>query len=161
MPIVFNKFVSIFVYHLTKVNKVEKEILEKLKGISILQSLFLAYQKIDDKVFLNENFLELFTSFNGKPELQEIITIFLGYITPRTELSAEEIEAKAKKLFNNTENSVIMSTYDSIIAKGKIEVKIEGILKTLRIGKLSVEEIAEDFEVAVSFVLRIKKENNL
>ena len=120
MPIVFNKFVSIFVYHLTKVNKVEKEILEKLKGINILQSLFLAYQKIDDKVFLNENFLELFTSFNGKPELQEIITMFLGYITPRTELSAEEIEAKAKKLFNNTENSVIMSTYDSIIAKGKI-----------------------------------------
>lgn len=87
--------------------------------------------------------------------------MFLAYITPRTELSAEEIEAKAKKLFNNTENSVIMSTYDSIIAKGKIEVKIEGILKTLRIGKLSVEEIAEDFEVAVSFVFRIKKENNL
>ena len=50
-----------------------------------------------------------------------------------------------------------MSTYDSIIAKGKIEGKIEGILKTLRIGKLSVEEIAEDFEVAVSFVFRIKK----
>ena len=46
--------------------------------------------------------------------------MFLAYITPRTELSAEEIEAKAKKLFNNTENSVIMSTYDSIIAKGKI-----------------------------------------
>lgn len=157
MPTVFNKFVPGFDYHLAKVNEVEKEILEKLKGISILQSLFLAYQKIDDKVFLNENFLELFTSFNGKPELQEIITMFLAYITPRTELSVEEIEAKAKKLFNNTENSVIMSTYDSIIAKGKIE----GILKTLRIGKLSVEEISEDFEVAVSFVFRIKKENNL
>jgi len=50
-----------------------------------------------------------------------------------------------------------MSTYDSIIAKGKTEgisqgislgelkAKITGIIKSLKIGKLSIEDIAVTF----------------
>ncbi len=161
LPIEFQKFIPSFDYHLTKVKDVEKEILEKLKGVSILQSLFLAYQELDNKDFLIDNFKDLFISFKSKPELQEILTMFFGYVTRRTELSAEEIEKKVKNLFNKTENSEVMSTYDSIITKGKIEGKIEGILKSLKRGKLSLEEIAEDFDVTITFVLKIKKENNL
>jgi hypothetical protein len=39
--------------------------------------------------------------------------------------------------------------------------KIERIIRTIKRGKLSIDEIVEDFEVSVDFVLKIKKENNL
>lgn len=44
---------------------------------------------------------------------------------------------------------------------GKNEEKKNGILKALKRGKLSLEEIAEDFEVSLKEVLKIKAENNL
>jgi predicted transposase YdaD len=40
---------------------------------------------------------------------------------------------------------------------GKLAEKTAGIRKALQRGKLSVEEIAEDFEVSVEFVLKIKE----
>jgi len=66
-----------------------------------------------------------------------------------------------------------MSTYDSIIAKGKTEgisqgislgelkAKITGIIKSLKIGKLSIEDIADTFLVTVESILKIKKEKKL
>jgi predicted transposase/invertase (TIGR01784 family) len=45
--------------------------------------------------------------------------------------------------------------------KGKLEEKIKGIIKALIRGKLSIEEIAEDFEVSIEFVLEIKKSNSI
>ena len=47
------------------------------------------------------------------------------------------------------------------IQKGKMEEKMEGIKKSLKQGKLTIEEIAEVFEVTNDYVLEIKKENNL
>jgi len=46
-------------------------------------------------------------------------------------------------------------------SKGRLEGKIEGISKSLRRGKLTVEEIAEDFEVTIEFVLQIKLQQGL
>ena len=43
------------------------------------------------------------------------------------------------------------------LEKGKIEELNKGIKKALKRGKLSIEEIAEDFEVTVEYVLEIKK----
>jgi len=43
------------------------------------------------------------------------------------------------------------------LEKGKQEEKIKGIRKALNRGKLSIEEIAEDFEVSEEFVLKVKK----
>ncbi len=58
-----------------------------------------------------------------------------------------------------------MSTYDSIISQGisqgEVKAKITGIIKSLKIGKLSIEDIADTFEVTVEYVLKIKKENKL
>ena len=45
--------------------------------------------------------------------------------------------------------------------KGKLETKTQAIIKVLKRGKLSVEEIAEDFDETSEFVLQIKKEHNL
>jgi len=44
------------------------------------------------------------------------------------------------------------------IEAGKMEEKIEGIKKALQRGKLTPEEIAEDFEVPLEMVLKIQKE---
>lgn len=43
------------------------------------------------------------------------------------------------------------------LEKGKIEELNKGIIKALKRGKLSIEEIAEDFEVSIEYVLEIKK----
>jgi predicted transposase/invertase (TIGR01784 family) len=45
--------------------------------------------------------------------------------------------------------------------KGQIKEKIKNIVKALKRGKLTVEEIAEDFDATIDFVLQIKKEHNL
>ena len=171
LPLEFHNFIPSFDYHLTKVNDIEKEILEKLKGTSILHSLFLAYQKLDDSAFVEKNVVDFFISFDKKPELVELFKMFFGYVTRKSELSADEIIDKIQNSPKTSKslNSKIMSTYDSIIAKGKAEgisqgevnSKIHGIQKALKRNKLTIEEIAEDFEVSIEFVLKIKKEQNL
>ncbi|MCP1382819.1 hypothetical protein [Runella salmonicolor] len=42
--------------------------------------------------------------------------------------------------------------------EGRLEAITESIIKALSRGKLTVEEIAEDFGVSVDFVLQIKEE---
>ena len=54
-----------------------------------------------------------------------------------------------------------MTAYQSILEEGKIEGKIEGIIKALNHGKLTLTEISEDFEVTIEFVLKIKNENGI
>ncbi len=46
-------------------------------------------------------------------------------------------------------------------AKGKLEEKKANITKALKRGKLSIAEIAEDFEVPLDFVTQIKQESGL
>lgn len=45
--------------------------------------------------------------------------------------------------------------------EGRVEAITESIIKALRRGKLTMEEIAEDFDVNVDFVLQIKNERGL
>jgi hypothetical protein len=42
-----------------------------------------------------------------------------------------------------------------------LEEKIQGIIKALKRGKLTIEEIAEDFDTTIEFVIKIKKEYNI
>ena len=41
--------------------------------------------------------------------------------------------------------------------KGELQTKIKGIQRALKRGKLTIEEIAEDFEVTKQFVLQVQK----
>ncbi|TAG50814.1 MAG: hypothetical protein EAZ27_14150, partial [Cytophagales bacterium] len=43
---------------------------------------------------------------------------------------------------------------------GESKSKEKGIVKSLKRGKLTLVEIAEDFEVSLEFVLEIKEKNN-
>ncbi len=62
-----------------------------------------------------------------------------------------------------------MTLYESILQwsetkgklKGKLEGKLEGIIKSLKRGRLTISEIAEDFDVSVEYVLQNKAENGL
>ncbi len=142
-------------------NDIEKEILEKLKGVSILHGLFLAYQKLDDKAFVDQNLADFFILIDERPELKELFTMFFGYVTRKTELSAEEFYDKYQKAKEKSLKSNFMSTYDSIVFKGKAEGITFGIVRLLKNGKLSIEEIAEVYEVTIEFILNIKREHNL
>ncbi|MEY4905592.1 MAG: hypothetical protein RLZZ292_3407 [Bacteroidota bacterium] len=63
----------------------------------------------------------------------------------------ERTEAK-----NKEQGEVVKSMY---IAEGKAEEKKEGIIKAILRGKLTIQEIAEDFDVSTDIVLQIKSEN--
>jgi predicted transposase/invertase (TIGR01784 family) len=43
------------------------------------------------------------------------------------------------------------------LKKGKLEENKKGIIKAIQRGKLSIQEIAEDFEVSIEYVLELKK----
>jgi predicted transposase/invertase (TIGR01784 family) len=53
--------------------------------------------------------------------------------------------------------NVIDTAFDEGENKGKIEEKTAGIIKALKRGKLTIEEIAEDFNTTLAFVLDIQK----
>jgi len=177
IPNEFLRFLPVFDFHLTKVNNYDTEILEKTKGIGLLKSLFLSYKTLGDKDYLEEHIEELFKSFEGKPELLELLRMFVGYVLRNSELSGIELKKRLAKIKSKPLKSDIMSTYDSIIKLGETkgekrgekrgekigETKktIAGIVKSLNLGKLTIAEIAETFEVDIDYVLKIKKENNL
>jgi len=79
-PTTLLKFLPQFDYHLTNVNKLDASVIENLKGKSVLQSLFLAYKFLNDKEYAKNNYAEFFKSFEGKPELLELLRIFIGYV---------------------------------------------------------------------------------
>jgi predicted transposase/invertase (TIGR01784 family) len=63
-----------------------------------------------------------------------------------------------KNVIDTAKNEGIDIGIDIGIEKGKTEEKTQGIIKALKRGKLSNQEIAEDFEVTVEFVLNVKME---
>lgn len=64
------------------------------------------------------------------------------------------------KTYRDLKN-VIDTAFDEGEAKGKVEEKKANITKALKRGKLSIAEIAEDFEVPLDFVTQIKQESGL
>ena len=54
-------------------------------------------------------------------------------------------------------NALAVKNEQKKIAKGILEAKIESITKSLKRGKLTIEEIAEDNSVDVDFVIDIQQ----
>jgi hypothetical protein len=55
----------------------------------------------------------------------------------------------------------LKNVIDTAFDEGAIKEKSANILKALKRGKLSIEEIAEDFDTTTKFVLEIMRENKL
>lgn len=64
------------------------------------------------------------------------------------------------KTYRDLKN-VIDTAFQDGELKGELKTKTKGIIKFLKSGKLSIEEIAEGLEVTIDFVLQVKKENHL
>jgi predicted transposase/invertase (TIGR01784 family) len=103
-------------------------------------------------------------------QLQEKIFEHLFETAEIAKFSSQEKEEyeDSLKVYRDLKN-VLDTSYDDgkkegIIEgkiEGKIEEKIEGILKSLKRGKLTIEEIAEDFSTTVEFVKEIKSKHHL
>ncbi|MDQ5930098.1 MAG: hypothetical protein QG594_1881, partial [Bacteroidota bacterium] len=98
--------------------------------------------------------------------LQSIPTIFEDKVFEKA-FEKAEIAKYSKTELLNYENSlksyrdlkgVIDTAFDEGKLEGKLEGKIEGIVKSLIRRKLSISEIAEDFEVSEDFVLKVKQD---
>ena len=89
---------------------------------------------------------------------KKIIDLFLyyGFSFQRFPPSEDELVALSfieLKRYRDLRN-ILETAYESSINK-------HYIIKALQRGKLSVEEIAEDFCTTTSFVLKVKRDNNL
>lgn len=87
------------------------------------------------------------------------------YINPSTDFGFDEASLKYYRDLKNVIDTAVAEGESKGRMEGKIEGKlegkIEGISKSLRRGKLTVEEIAEDFEVTIEFVLQIKSQQGI
>ena len=64
------------------------------------------------------------------------------------------------KVYRDLKNS-IDTAFDDGIIEGKIEGKIEGIIRSLQSELLSIEQVAQIFQVSIEFVQKIKIDNEL
>ena len=99
-------------------------------------------------------------------KLQEKIFKRLFETAEIAKFSPEEKEEyeESLKSYRDLKN-VIDTSYDDGKKDGEIEGEIrektKGIIKALKRGKLTIEEIAEDFSTTIDFVLQVKKEQSL
>jgi hypothetical protein len=89
------------------------------------------------------------------------------YINPFTDLfeTAEiaKFSSAEKVLYEDSLKSYrdLKNVIDTSFGEGELAEKIKGIVKAIKRAKLSIEEIAEDFETTVEFVLKIRSDYNL
>lgn len=95
-------------------------------------------------------------------KLQEKIFERLFETAEIAKFSSEEKEQYEESLKSYRDlKSVVDTSYGDGKKDGEIEEKVKGIIKALKQGKLSVEDIAEIFSTTIDFVLQVKKEQNL
>jgi DNA repair ATPase RecN len=107
--------------------------------------------------------LKYLPSLTERPKkLQEKVFQRLFEAAEIAKFTPEEKEQyeESLKSYRDLKN-VIDTAYDEGKMEGIIEEKTANIIKSLKRGKLSVEEIAEDFEVTVDLVLKIKLDHHL
>jgi predicted transposase/invertase (TIGR01784 family) len=87
-------------------------------------------------------------------------TAEIAKFTPEEKQQYEDSLKSYRDLKNVIDTSYGDGKSDGKI-EGKIEEKTQGIIKSLKRGKLTIEEIAEDFSTTLEFVLKVKRENKI
>jgi predicted transposase YdaD len=137
-----------------------------------------------NKMTVTEKYINPFTDFGFKKlfgtepnknlpnlekrptKLQEKVFERLFEAAEIAKFTPEEKEEyqESLKTYRDLKN-VIDTSYDDGKKDGEIEGEIrektKGIINALKRGKLTIEEIAEDFSTTVDFVLQVQKEQNL
>ncbi len=108
---------------------------------------------------VTEKYINSFTDLTKRPsKLQEKIFERLFETSEIAKFSPEEKERYEDSLKSYRD---LKNVIDTAFDEGAAKEKIKGIIKALERGRLTMEEIAEDFSTTVDFVLEIKKDNNL
>jgi predicted transposase/invertase (TIGR01784 family) len=103
--------------------------------------------------------LKNLSTFPNRPhKLQEKIFDRLFETAEIAKFSPEEKDQYEESLKSYRD---LKNVIDTSFGEGQMSEKIQGIIKALKRGKLTIEEIAEDFDTTVEFVLEIKKKHDL
>jgi PD-(D/E)XK nuclease family transposase len=103
--------------------------------------------------------LKNLSTFPNRPhKLQEKIFDRLFETAEIAKFSPEEKDQYEESLKSYRD---LKNVIDTSFGEGQMAEKIQGIVKALKRGKLTIEEIAEDFDTTVEFVLEIKKKHDL
>ncbi len=100
----------------------------------------------NDKIYKILHFIRCYTDFKDKDNYLKLNDNITQTLNLPTSMGIIELLTK-------TRNEQI----EEVKNEGRIEEKIEGIKNLLKRGKLTLEEIAEDFHVTIDFVLEIQK----
>jgi predicted transposase YdaD len=92
----------------------------------------------------NEKYINPFTDFGFKK--------LFG-----TELNKKEQYEDSLKSYRDLKN-VIDTAFEEGEEMGQTKEKTKNIVKALKRGKLTIEEIAEDFDVTIDFVIKTKND---
>jgi PD-(D/E)XK nuclease family transposase len=159
-------------------DKKEQEVLHEIKlknqhGEVFYDKLTLIYlempnfNKTEDEIETNFDkwlyVLKNLPYLEAKPKkLQEKVFQKLFKTAEIAKFNREEVlqYEQSLKVYRDLKN-VIDTAFDDGKAEGKLEAKYEQITKTVKRGKLTITEIAEDFEVEKDFVFQIQSELNL
>jgi predicted transposase/invertase (TIGR01784 family) len=170
---VLKAFIPNFEYHLTDLKNYNDDELLAM-GIGKLLNIFLAMRHIRNVNYIKENFDKLFIqaeSYIINDEGKNFLYTLFVYLLKNNEFSGEDIERIVTNV-NEPIKNFTMSTYDQLIAKGKIigeaqglelakaenEIKMRETIKRSLLKGLSVELIAEIHEVSLEYVQNIKIE---
>jgi predicted transposase/invertase (TIGR01784 family) len=170
---VLKAFIPNFEYHLTDLKNYNDDELLAM-GIGKLLNIFLAMRHIRNVNYIKENFDKLFVqaeSYIINDEGKNFLYTLFVYLLKNNEFSGEDIERIVTNV-NEPIKNFTMSTYDQLIAKGKIigeaqglelakaenEIKMRETIKRSLLKGLSVELIAEIHEVSLEYVQNIKIE---
>jgi len=95
-------------------------------------------------------------------KIRKILHFIRFYIKFDKEESLLELNKNIQSTFKTRKNmgieeAILQEIEERGVKKGEQQTKIKGIKKALERGKLSIQEIAEDFEVSIEFVLKVQK----
>jgi predicted transposase YdaD len=160
-------------YIIIDLQKMGDSQIEQAIGLGELRAAFLALKHAQDKTFFRKNLKKIFKFVKNSPAsllLSTYVEMLLEYTQRRSGLETEEFE----KIFETKNKEIEMATqFKSIVEhwrekaykEGKEEGKEEGIKEGIEKGiivlirstTMSDKEIAEEMEISVSFVQRIRQ----
>jgi len=129
LPESFRRFLPEMEYILTDLGKVPDDIIKAKEELGALRSVYLTFKYAFDEIKLERNFRDIliFVSSSGNAFLDTLLAeMVFTYVQKRLQMAPKDLENMIDALPDESK-SVVMSTYDKVIAKGRMEGRMEGI----------------------------------
>ena len=126
LPDLLQRFIPNFDYHLMAIAELDGGKILSFSDASLLRTLLLTYKYLDDTAFVESHFAEFFDFFKEHPELEALLHIFVEYFFKNSGIDEETLKDLVAEFLDSQLKPKVMSTYEQLIRKGRIEGKIEG-----------------------------------